>query len=143
MTVSRRDFVAAVVAAGAVSGVASVAQAADKCCASTPQKKDAAVFVVATVTVKEGKRDEFVKIFKDNVPNVLAENGCVFYEPVVDMQSGIDIQDPLRSDVMVVMEKWESLDALLVHLDAPHMNTYREAVKDLVTGVKLQVLECA
>ena len=143
MTVSRRNFVAAVVAAGATTGIATTAQAASTCCANTQQKNSTAVFVVATITVKEGKRDEFAKIFKDNVPNVLAEEGCVFYEPVVDTKSGIDVQDPLRSDVVVVMERWASLDALHVHLDAPHMNTYREAVKDLVTGVKLQVLQSA
>jgi len=143
MTVSRRDFVAAVVAAGATTGIASTAQAAGACCANAQQKNGTAVFVVATITVKEGKLEEYINIFKANVPNVIAENGCIFYEPVVDTKSGIDIQDPLRSDVMVVMEKWESLDALLIHLDAPHMNTYREAVKDIVTGVKLQVLQSA
>lgn len=140
MTVSRRDFVAAVVAAGATSGIAATASAADQCSASG---KSTAVYVVATATVKPGKRDEFVKIFKANVPNVLAENGCVFYSPVVDVASGIDNQGALRSDVMVVMEKWESLDALRAHLVAPHMNTYREQVKDLVLGVDLQVLQDA
>jgi len=140
MTVSRRDFVAAVVAAGATSGIAATASAADQCAAGG---KGSAVYVVATVTVKPGKRDEFVRIFKANVPNVLAENGCVFYSPVVDVASGIEAQGALRSDVMVVMEKWESLDALRTHLVAPHMNTYREQVKDLVLGVDLQVLQDA
>lgn len=141
MTVSRRDFVAAVIAAGAASSVSSVANAADKCCSASGGEKP--VYVVATITVKAGKREEFVKIFKDNVPNVVAEDGCVFYSPVVDVDSGIDLQGELRSDVMVVMEKWESLKALHVHLDAPHMNTYREQVKGLVTGVDLQVLQDA
>ena len=143
MTVSRRDFVAAVVATGASVTMASTAQAAGKCCASAPKPKGNAVYVVATVTVVAGKRDAFVKIFQDNVPKVLAEDGCIFYSPVVDVKSGIDIQDSLRPDVMVVMEKWESLDALLLHLEAPHMNRYREAVKDLVLGVALQVFQDA
>jgi len=44
---------------------------------------------------------------------------------------------------MVVMEKWESLDALRTHFVVLHMNTYREQVKDLVLGVDLQVLQDA
>lgn len=143
MTVSRRDFVAAVVATGAAGGMATTAHAAAKCCAAAPPEDAKAVYVVATIAVKEGKLDEFVKIFKANVPNVLAEDGCVYYSPVVDVDSGIDMQGALRADVMVVMEKWTSLEALHAHLKAPHMDTYREAVKDLVTGVDLQVLKNA
>ena len=44
---------------------------------------------------------------------------------------------------MVVVEKWESLDALNAHLVAPHMGSYREQVKDLVAGMTLQVLQPA
>jgi quinol monooxygenase YgiN len=98
------------------------------------------VFVVATITVQEGQRDAFVEIFKANVPNVVAEDGCVFYEPVVDVETGIGSQGELRGDVMVVVEKWESLDALKAHLKAPHMDAYREQVKDLVEAVDLKVM---
>ncbi|MCC6145217.1 MAG: antibiotic biosynthesis monooxygenase, partial [Candidatus Hydrogenedentes bacterium] len=52
-------------------------------------------------------------------------------------------QGDLRADVMVVMEKWASLDHLKKHLQAPHMDTYREQVKDLVTGVDLKVMGAA
>ena len=45
--------------------------------------------------------------------------------------------------VGLVVEKWESLDALNAHLVAPHMGSYREQVKDLVTGMNLQVLQPA
>ena len=44
---------------------------------------------------------------------------------------------------VVVVEKWDNLDALNAHLVAPHMGSYREQVKDLVTGMNLQVLEPA
>ena len=101
------------------------------------------IFVIAKITLKAGKRDEYVKIFKDNVPKVLAEDGCKMYAPVVDFPSGIGIQGPMRDDVMTVMEKWDSIDHLKAHLKAPHMETYSEAVKDLVTGVDLQVLQPA
>jgi quinol monooxygenase YgiN len=49
----------------------------------------------------------------------------------------------VRPDVVVVVEKWASLDHLKAHLTAPHMGEYRIRVKELVTGVSLQVLEPA
>ncbi len=99
------------------------------------------VFVVATITVKPGKRAEFSRIFLENVPNVLAEDGCVLYSPAVDVPSGIGAQIPLRENVVTVVEQWESLQALQAHLVAPHMNSYREAVKGLVDGASLQVMQ--
>ncbi len=140
MALSRRDFVAALLCSG--SGVAFAADKGGACCASGGGGKTA-VFVLAAIEVKPGKRAEFIDIFKKNVPNVLAEDGCIFYEPAIDFDSGIEIQEPLNEDVMTVVEKWASIDALRAHLKAPHMATYREQVKDLVAGVKLQVLQPA
>ena len=137
MTFSRRDFVAALVCSG--TGVAFAAEQGG----GTPAGGEHPVFVVATIEVKPGKRAEFVEIFKSNVPNVIAEDGCGFYEPVVDVASGIGAQAPLRDDVMTVVEKWASLDALLAHLKAPHMDAYREKVKDLVAKTTLHVMKPA
>jgi quinol monooxygenase YgiN len=52
-------------------------------------------------------------------------------------------QVPLRPDVVTVVERWDSLDDLRAHLQAPHMLEYRQRVKDLVAGVRLQILEPA
>ena len=101
------------------------------------------VHVIATIEVVEGKRGEFVSLFKDNLPNVLAEDGCLAYGPTVDLDTGFEVQIPLRNQMVTIVEQWESLDHLKAHLAAPHMATYREQVKDLVMGVSLQVLEPA
>ena len=136
MSFNRRDFVAALLCSGA-----GAAYAADNVAAGGGAGHP--VFVVAEIEVKPGVRAEFIEIFKKNVPNVLAEDGCIFYEPAIDTPSGIDAQKPLRENVMTVIEKWASLDALRTHLKAPHMDTYRAAVKDLVAGVSLRVLQPA
>ena len=47
----------------------------------------------------------------------------------------------LEPDTVVVIEKWDSLDALRNHLASPHMLAYREKVKELVLGVSLKVLQ--
>lgn len=99
------------------------------------------IHVIATVELKPSAREAFLAEFRQNIPNVLAEQGCIEYGPAVDLPTEIKVQIPLRPDVVVVVEKWESLEALYAHLKAPHMAAYREKVKGLVVGTTLQVLE--
>jgi quinol monooxygenase YgiN len=99
------------------------------------------IFVIATIEVKPGKREAFLAEFNKNVPNVRAENGCLEYGPTVDAKTDIKAQIPLRENVVTIVEKWESLQALHAHLVAPHMATYRERVKDYVVGATLQILD--
>lgn len=101
------------------------------------------IHVIATIEVNAGRRDEFLTKFSDLVPKVRAEAGCIQYGPNVDVDSGIPIQESVGENVVVVVEQWESLDALKTHLTAPHMQEYRTDVKDLVAGMKLQVLQPA
>jgi quinol monooxygenase YgiN len=49
----------------------------------------------------------------------------------------------VREDVVTVVERWESLDALRAHLAAPHMRDYRARVKDYVLRTQVQVLQPA
>jgi quinol monooxygenase YgiN len=101
------------------------------------------IYVVATVELAEGKRAEFIAALQANVPSVLAEKGCIEYQPTIDLATDIGAQPDARPNVATVMEKWESIEALNAHLVAPHMLEYREKVKDLVAGVSLQILEPA
>mgnify|MGYP006285159195 FL=1 len=96
--------------------------------------------VLASIRVKPGKRSEFLEIFKANVPNVHREPGCLEYFPAVDVDTGLppQVQDP---NVVTVVEKWESVQALQDHLQTPHMLNYREQVKDLVEDLSLKVLQ--
>jgi quinol monooxygenase YgiN len=101
------------------------------------------IHVIATIEVAEGRRDAVLREFHRIVPAVRAEAGCLEYGPAVDAASGLPSQPPARLNVIVVVEKWASLDALKAHTQAPHMTEYRERVKDLVRGVQLLVLEPA
>ena len=99
------------------------------------------IHVLATVEVVPGKREDFLKEFRKVIPDVRREKGCVDYGPTVDMPTGIPVQNPPRDNVVVIVERWESLDALKAHLVAPHMKGYRAAVKDIVKGMQVQVLQ--
>ena len=98
--------------------------------------------VLATIQVKYGRREAFLAALRANVPNVLAEPGCREYAPMADLASGLPPQVPLRPDTITLVEAWDSLDALRVHLSGlPHMRRYRDATQDMVAGVSLQVLQ--
>ena len=100
------------------------------------------IHVIASVSIKQGRRAEFLEIFKANVPNVLEEQGCIEYRPAVDVPAELDPQ-VVDENLVTVIEKWESLDHLRTHLTAPHMLDYREKVSSMVEGVVLKVLEDA
>lgn len=101
------------------------------------------IHVIATITVKPGKRDAFLTEFFQLVPDVRGEVGCIEYGPAVDLDTGIGAQIPYRPDVVTVVEKWTDLEALKAHSVAPHMEKYRGRVKDLVVGTSLMILKNA
>ncbi len=95
--------------------------------------------VIASIRVREGRLQDFIAIFKANVPNVRAENGCLEYVPTIDAPTGLPPQE-LDKDVVTIIEKWDSVEALKVHLAAPHMRTYQERVRDMVENVSIKIL---
>ncbi len=101
------------------------------------------ICVIATIEVAEGRRDEFLAEFRKVVPKVLQEAGCLEYGPMVDVPTSIGAQVSPREDMVTVVEKWESIEALEAHLMAPHMLEYRKAGKALVVGASLEILEPA
>jgi len=95
------------------------------------------IHVLAIITAKPGRRGRLLQAFKSIVPTVHAEAGCIEYGPVID----VDGADPaFGPDTFVVVEKWESLDALNAHAVAPHMTAYGEKTKDLVAKRAVHVL---
>ena len=101
------------------------------------------IHVIATIEIADGQRDAFLEAFRELVPAVREEQGCIDYGPAIDSDTDIDKQTPKGTNVVTVVEKWESLEALKAHLVAAHMAEYRERVKDLVLGMTLHILEPA
>lgn len=101
------------------------------------------IHVVAIITTKPGKREDVLAVFQANVPAVLAEDGCIEYTPTIDTAGGGAIQTSVGPDTFVVIEKWESMQALQAHSQAPHMAAYAEKVSDLLAGRVIHVLSPA
>ncbi|MCG6929441.1 MAG: antibiotic biosynthesis monooxygenase [Desulfofustis sp.] len=100
------------------------------------------IHVIASITIKAGRKDEFLGIFKANVANVVKEKGCIEYRPAVDAATGLAAQI-VDDNMVTVIEKWHSVEDLKVHLTAPHMLAYREKVAAMVESVALKVLQDA
>ena len=96
--------------------------------------------VIASVRVKTGRRSDFLEIFKSNVPKVREEKGCIEYFPAVDVDAGLPPQI-LDENGVTIIEKWDSLEDLRNHLNAPHMQDYREKAGDIVEDTSIKVLQ--
>jgi quinol monooxygenase YgiN len=101
------------------------------------------IHVIATIRTVPKRRDELLAVFRDLVPQVRAESGCIEYGPAIDVENAVEGQPAGRPDTVTVIEKWQDVASLRRHLASPHMLQYRETVKDLVAGVEIQVLEPA
>ena len=77
------------------------------------------------------------------MPLVRAEAGCLEYFPTTDLSAELPVPVASRPNVVTIVEKWQSFDALRTHFAAAHMADYRVRVKDLVASVKLQILQPA
>ena len=97
------------------------------------------IHVIASIKVNPEFREDFISIFKANVPHVLAEDGCLGYEPAVDLDTDLAFQTR-EPNVVTVVEKWESLDALKAHLAAAHMLDYREKTQAMVEDTLVRIL---
>src|SRR3954468_20843455 len=99
------------------------------------------IHVLATVELHPGTRDKFLAELKLVVPKVRAEQGCVEYTPTLDAETSLPVQGNRRENVVVIVERWESLEHLEAHLIAPHMMKYRPKVREFIIRVGLQILE--
>ncbi|HSW64605.1 MAG TPA: putative quinol monooxygenase [Dissulfurispiraceae bacterium] len=97
------------------------------------------IHVLASIRVKAASRNAFIDVFKANVANVRAEKGCIEYVPATDAQTDISVQHR-NADIVTIIEKWQSVESLKDHLEAPHMIAYKDAVKDMVESVDVKIL---
>lgn len=101
------------------------------------------IHVIAVITARPGKREEVLRRFRANVPAVRAEKGCIEYGAAVDADPALPVQAKYGPDTFVVVEKWESIDALKAHAAAPHMVAYGAKTKELLASRVIHILSPA
>ena len=101
------------------------------------------IHVLAIITAKPGKREAILREFRANIPAVRAEKGCIEYGPAIDAEGMGGFQTKFGPDSFVVIEKWESTDALKAHAAAPHMAAYAAKTKEMIQSRVIHVLSPA
>src|SRR5258706_4168423 len=99
------------------------------------------IHVIAVITAKPGQRESLLAQFRANIPAVRAEQGCLEYGTAVDAEPALKIQTSYGPDTVVVVEKWESLDALQAHGAAPHMVAFSAKTRELVASRAIHILQ--
>ena len=101
------------------------------------------IHVIAVITAKPGKRNDILQHFRANVPAVRAEKGCIEYGAAVDAENALAFQTKYGADTFVVVEKWESMEALKAHAAAPHMAAYGAKTKEFIASRVIHILQPA
>lgn len=98
------------------------------------------IHVIALITAKPGQRAALLDRFSKVLPLVHAEPGCIQYEPVIDAPGTAPFETPAGPDTFIVVERWESAEALRTHVATPHMVEYNTGAAELITSATLYVM---
>jgi len=99
------------------------------------------IHVIATIEIEEGKVNDYLRELNKIITDVRAEAGCIDYGPNMDLATDIPAQEPVRPNVVTIVERWADVEALKAHLKATHMQTYRAATKSYVKGLNIRILK--
>ena len=98
------------------------------------------ITVIASVTIKKGKVQEFLKGFEANVLKVREEPGCVEYYPTMDIKTDL-LPSVFDENVVTIIEKWESMEAFQYHVNAPHIKEQLKRDDEFVESMSARLLE--
>ena len=99
-----------------------------------------AIHVLAIITTQPGYLNAVLALFNENVPKVLAEDGCIAYEATIDTVNAGPVQTIVGPNTFVVVEKWTSLAALEAHAISPHMKSYGASTREMLADRTIHVL---
>jgi len=97
------------------------------------------IHVIAIITARPGMRDKIIARVQENIPAVVAEEGCIEYRPVVDLSA--EAATGFGCDTLVIIEKWRDETCLKDHAAAAHMKNYAEKVKDFIQERTIRILK--
>ena len=89
------------------------------------------IYVIAELRVKPGTADKAIAAARLSVAETVKENGCISY----DMHRSVT--DPER---LVLVERWETPEALKRHMETPHFKAWRAVSPDFVAERKVEIV---
>ena len=88
--------------------------------------------IIATITVKPEFQDALKPIFKRLVTGSRAEQGCLRYE----LNQSVENQN-----IYIIVERWESQQAIDLHNTTAHFTEFVNFAKDHVDGLSISVVK--
>jgi quinol monooxygenase YgiN len=90
------------------------------------------LYVIATASVKPGKRNEFKQGAAACIAETRKEDGCLLY----DLHESTT--DPTR---FVFVENWTTREALGAHARSPHLKEWRKIVQECTSApTKIEII---
>jgi len=96
------------------------------------------IYLIVTMTIKEGKMAEFLAEGMRVRPLVLAEKGCLMYDYTRDIDIGSAVQEPVNTHRVTLLEKWASREDLDNHAATDHMREFVARVASLRESVVIR-----
>ena len=91
-------------------------------------------FVIGWLTVKPGKRDQFMAVAEPAMALIRKEDGCMFYECH---------PSTLDPNLVIVIEGWQSPQHHQAHQTAPHHIAFGNEVAKLAVEGRFEEIEAA
>jgi quinol monooxygenase YgiN len=107
-----------------------------------PAAEKDGVYVLCRFDLKsDADISDYVSKTLSVVPTVRAENGCQMYTLLKDAET--DWEKPMRfgERTLWMIEKWDSIEALKAHIDAPHMKAFGPTVRPMRSSGTFHVLQ--
>jgi quinol monooxygenase YgiN len=89
------------------------------------------IYVIVELRLKPGTADKAIAAARAGIAETVKEAGCISY----DMNQSVT--DPA---LLVLLERWESHEALKRHFETPHFKAWRAAAPDFVASRKAEVI---
>ncbi len=88
--------------------------------------------IIATIVTKSDTKEEVLNACKNVVDGTRTECGNISYA------LHIDTSNPLK---LVILEHWKNQEAIDLHNQTEHFNTFIASIKELVESVEITTLE--
>jgi quinol monooxygenase YgiN len=89
------------------------------------------IYVVATINTLPGQAPALISGARACIDAARLEEGCISYDYVQDVE---------KADVVMVIERWTSREALAAHMKVPHLAAWREARRPFVKSTKVEII---
>jgi len=84
------------------------------------------IIVTATIIANPGERDEIVSKSRDLIKSTRLEPGCISYDLYMNAED---------DDILLMLERWETLEALQSHSQTEHFKAFGADIGILVKKV--------